>query len=32
MLKNPAFTIEDKLPTDYSGPKDGGATSDREHW
>ena len=32
MLKNPAFTIEDTLPTDHSGPKDGGATSDREHW
>lgn len=31
MLKPPAFTIEDKRRTDRCGPKDGGATSDREH-
>lgn len=31
MRKPPAFTIEDKRRTDHCGPKDGGATCDREH-
>lgn len=31
MRKPPAFTIEDKRRTGRCGPKDGGATCDREH-